>query len=215
MENGIESDFPLTARRKLAHLAPKRAIEILGPELMRTPRLALRPLMLKDRYAFVEAIRSGRDVLDRYYDLWHPGDTDHEVFERQIELARAGAISGKACRRAAFLDDGRFVGCFNLCNIEPGLECHAEAGWWVNPALGRLGLGAEGVRGLLEFALDTLPGALSLGRVSALIHPQNASSQRLAARVGMREETHEAASVLLNGEWIPHVVFSKSIALVG
>ena len=99
----------LSIREKLARLAPRRAIEILGPETLRTSRLILRPLMGKDRAQFVQAIATSRPELEPYYDLWQPGDSDDQVFDRQIELTRLGAATGLACRRGAFLEDGRFV----------------------------------------------------------------------------------------------------------
>lgn len=203
----------LSIREKLARLAPRRAIEILGPELLRTPRLILRPLMGKDRAQFIAAAAESRAELDTYYDLRRDGDSDDAVFDRQIELTRMGATTGRACRRAAFTEDGRFVGCFNLNNIERGLEFTAEASWWIRSDLARMGLGTEGVRGLLEYAIDGQLGGLGLTRVLALVHPQNGPSRRLAERVGMHVDRGHTANVQLHGAWVPHIIYKKQAAI--
>lgn len=204
----------MSIREKLARMAPRKAVEILGPELLKTQRLVLRPLMPKDRAQFVEAIANSRPQLERYYDLWQPGDTDDAVFDRQLELTRLGAATGTACRRGAFLQDGRFVGCFNISGIERGLEFTGEAAWWIRSDLGRMGLGTEGVKGMLEYAIDeTTRGGLGLLRVVAHLHPQNIASRRLATKAGMHEEYGKRVAVKLHNEWVPHITFVRKVLL--
>ena len=209
----------MSVREKLARMAPRRAIEILGPELLRTPRLVLRPLAETDRVEFVAAIRESRADLEPYFDLWQPGDTDDAVFERQMELTRRGTATGQSCRLGAFFEDGRFVGCLNLNDIDRALELRGEASWWVRSNLAGMGLGTEGVRGLLEYAIgDRLGGGGGLGlcQVVAMLHPDNVSSRRLAERVGMHVDPKAATTVRLHGAWVPHVVYCKSAGpLVG
>ncbi len=205
----------LSLREQLARIAPARPVEILGPELVRTSRLELRPLLENDRASFLEALSHSREELTRYYDLWKPEDRDEDVFQRQLALCRAGSATGKAWRRGAFTPAGDFVGCFNLCNIEHGFEETAEAGWWIRSDVGRLGLGREGVSALIQFALDNGHGGLGLTRVTALIHAQNTASLRVAEHAGMTHAANETASVLLNGHWVPHVVYTRSASPQG
>lgn len=200
---------PQTNRQKLAQMAPRRPIEIVGPNLVRTSRLFLRPLTADDRATVIEALRASRSDLEQYMDLWKPGDSDQDVFERQIELTRLGTKTTSSWRRGAFLEDGRLAGCFNLNKIEYGLAFSAEASWWVRSDLARLGLGTEGVAAMMDFALEDLPGGLHLSRVEAIMHPDNERSRRLATRVGMRMMENEAVSAKLNGEWVTHVVYAK------
>jgi RimJ/RimL family protein N-acetyltransferase len=206
----------MSVREKLARMAPRRAIEILGPELLRTPRLVLRPLAETDRAEFIAAIRESRADLEPYFDLWQPGDSDGAVFERQMELTRRGTATGQSCRLGAFFDDGRFVGCLNLNDIDRAMELRGEASWWVRSNLAGMGLGTEGVRGLLEYAIGDRfgtggsGGGLGLARVVAMLHPDNASSRRLAERVGMHIDPKAATTVRLHGAWVPHVVYCKS-----
>lgn len=199
----------LSIREKLARLAPRRAIQILGPDLLRTPRLILRPLRSDDHDQFIAAAQESRAELDVYYDLRRITDTDDTVFNRQLELTRVGGLTGRACRRAAFTEDGRFVGCFNLNNIQRGLEFSAEASWWIRSDLAGMGLGTEGVRGLLEYAIDSELGGLGLMQVVALLHPRNGPSRRLAERVGMHVERGWSTNVQLHGDWVPHVIYKK------
>jgi RimJ/RimL family protein N-acetyltransferase len=215
MSTTHENTRILSVRDRLARMAPRRAIEILGPELLRTPRLVMRPLDEGDRAAFVEAIRESRRELEPFFDLWRTGDTDGAVFDRQVELTRIGAARSIECRRAAFLSDERgerFVGCFNLSNIRRGLEFSAEASWWVRSDLARMGLGSEGVKGMLEYAIGCPTGSgcgLSLTQVVALLHPENAASRRLAERVGMHPYKAGNAMVRLGERWVPHVAYRK------
>jgi RimJ/RimL family protein N-acetyltransferase len=213
MNDGLNNPRMLSIREKLARMAPRRAIEVLGPETLRTDRLILRPLMGKDRAQFTRAIATSRADLEPYYDLWRPGDSDDAVFDRQIELTRVGATTGRACRRGAFLEDGRFVGCFHLNDIRRGLDFTAEASWWVRSDLGRMGLGTEGVRGMLEYAVGNSLGGLGLAQVFAFLHPENAQSRRLAERVGMHVFRGQTANVELHGSWVPHVIYRKQAAI--
>ncbi|MEK6701015.1 MAG: GNAT family N-acetyltransferase [Planctomycetota bacterium] len=208
-----EAPEPVTIREKLALLAPRRPIEIVGPNLVRTSRLFMRPLTVDDRATVIEALRASRNELDEYMDLWKPGDSDQDVFERQLELTRLGTKTSSSWRRGAFLEDGRLAGCFNLNKIEYGLAFSAEASWWVRTDLGRQGLGTEGVAAMMDYAIEDLPGGLRLSRVEAIMHPDNAQSRRLAMRVGMTLVEHEAVSAKLNGEWVTHVVYAKTPAL--
>lgn len=199
-----------TNREKLALMAPRRPIEIVSPNLVRTSRLYLRPLTADDRATVIEALRASRSDLEQYMDLWKPGDSDQDVFDRQLELTRLGTKTASSWRRGAFLEDGRFAGCFNLNKIEYGLAFSAEASWWVRSDLGRQGLGTEGVAAMMDVAIEDLPGGLRLSRVEAIMHPDNAQSRRLATRVGMSLVEHEAVSAKLNGEWVTHVVYAKT-----
>jgi RimJ/RimL family protein N-acetyltransferase len=220
MEERPTNPRMMSVREKLARMAPKRAIEILGPDRLKTPRLVLRPLTDDDRDQFLAAIRESRAELEPYFDLWQPGDSDGAVFERQMELTRRGSATGRSCRLGAFFEDGKmqgnFVGCFNLNDIDRGLEFRGEASWWIRSNLAGMGLGTEGVRGLLEYATgDRFTGGSGLGllRVVAMLHPDNAPSRRLAERVGMHVDPKAATTVKLHGEWVPHVVYVKSASL--
>lgn len=135
------------------------------------------------------------------------------MFDRQLRMTHEGDAKGTAWRRAAFLDDGRFVGCFNLNAITRGLTFTADANWWVSADHAGRGLAGEGVAAMLDVALDDLPRGLGLHRVSALIAPDNAASLAVARRAGMTRTAEAPVPLELCGRLVAHDVHARSITL--
>ncbi len=202
-------------RQALAGLAPARPIEVVGPALVRTDRLALRPLQEDDREQYLRAIDESRDDLARWMPLHRPGESDQALFERQLELTRQGDEHGTAWRRVGVLPDGRIVGSFNLVSIARGLQLEADINWWVRSSLTRMGYGTEGVRALVDFSFMDLPRGLGLHRLHAGICADNDASIRLAERVGFRREDGVRSHLKVGGGWQVHEVFLASVLTVG
>lgn len=177
-------------RERWTGLAP---VEVAFAEPLRTPRLVLRPLAAGDRDEFLRVLAASREHLASYCPLHRDGESDEDLFERQLGLSRASLVSGRAWRRCAFDERGRLVGAFNLNDISRGLENSAEANWWVAADAVRLGLGTEGLGAAIRHALEDAPRGLGLHRVRALISPGNSASVRMAVRLGF---VRRAAEVL-------------------
>lgn len=189
------------------HGAP---FEVLAPGWLRTTRLLLRPLGLSDRKVFIRAVQLSRADLDTHHPLHQHEETDEQLFLRQVRMAAQGESQGRAWRRAAFLEDGRLAGCFNLGAITRGLEFSAQASWWISADCRGKGLACEGVEAMLDVALDPAPRGLGLFRISASIAPGHHASRTIACRAGMRR-TAERVSIAVRGVQTFHDVFVRTV----
>ncbi len=198
----------ISARDALADLAPLRPVIVESRSLLRTSRLTLRPLRESDRDEYLRVIRASRDHLDRFSPLHRPGESDDDLFLRQLELTEAGDRNGTGWRRVGVLDDGRIAGVLNLNAIRRGLCLEADANWWIAADCIRRGLAVEGVRAMLDYAFLDLPKGLGLHRVFAGIQPENEASLRMAARLGfVRVEGGVSSYLHAGGRWERHDVY--------
>ncbi len=128
-----------TQRAGLGSLAPHRPLD--ASHLTSAPplRLELRALVESDRRPYLDAVCASRQALDRWAPLHRTGESDDELFDRQIALARAGETHANAFRRVGWFE-GRIAGGFNLSTITRGLQFEADVNWWVRSDLTRMGL---------------------------------------------------------------------------
>ncbi len=194
-------------RGALGSVLPARAVDASDLASVRSPRLELRALTEHDRAAYLDAVRVSRAALDRWAALHRPGESDDELFDRQLTLARDGAAHASAFRRVAWFE-GRIAGGFNLTSIARGLQFEADINWWVRSDLTRMGLGREGLLAMLEAAFAALPEGLGLHRVMAAIRPDNLWSVRLAERAGF-VRLAERRSIVVGGRWEGHDVYER------
>ncbi len=172
-----------------------------------TIRLSLRSWQASDREAMVAMFARSRVQLDLMAPLHHPGESDSDLFERQLRLAQEGDLSRGGCRRLAVLDDGTIVGGFNLNQISRGLIFEADANWWVDLAQYRRGLGTKGVALLLAYAIADLPDGLGLHRVTCGIVAGNEASERIARRTGFIRQEGVNSNFQVAGRWVRHNVY--------
>lgn len=175
-------------------MAP-RPLHVDSPGVLRTQRLSLRPLTSRDRNEFIRVIELDAAHLAPL-KFRRDGEPAADLFARQLILTEEGDRTGRAWRRAAFLGDGRLVGCFNLGEISRGLCFTGLASWWVSPDLSGKGYATEGVCALIDHAMMDLPLGIGLHVVRAHIQAGNVRSRDLAARVGM---TRQPAPVQVTG----------------
>lgn len=178
-------------------------------DVLRTPRLILRPITIDDRNEFLRVIRDSRQHLSRFSPLHLPGESDDALFDRQLTLASAGEASGSAFRRIAVDHFGRIVGAFNLNNITRGMEWAADCNWWVAADQTRRGYAVEGVTALVEHALAELPFGLGLSRVAAYIQRCNTASVRTALRAGFIRAGDERSYIQTGGNWDLHDLYIR------
>jgi RimJ/RimL family protein N-acetyltransferase len=168
-------------RLSMAQILAARPVEVLPHGLVRTQRMVLRPLRESDRAEYTRVLAASREHLRPWTGLYRENETDNQLFDRHIEMARIGDECGTAWRRIAVLNDGR------------------------------KGLGSEGVGAMLDHALAELPGGLGLHRVQAAIMPANLASIRLARRVGLLRQPAARASIRIGGRWEFHELFVRSV----
>lgn len=198
---------PLTVM-KLPFQQTHRPVEVLPPVEISTQRLLFRPLSLADRPAVLDSIAESRAALEGLIPLNHDDETDDDLFTRWVDTAVECDNNRSAWRRAAFLEDGAFVGLFNLTKIELGLEWTCEANWWVDRRLAGRGYATEGVDAMLRFATADMPSGLGITRVRAMIQPENAASVRVAEKAGMHA-TDETDLLPIAGVPRTHRVFVR------
>lgn len=194
--------------KPVAHRA-RRAVEVLPPVELTTNRLFFRPLAMADRAQVLAAVRCSREALRGRIPLNRAMETDEAMFVRWVETAAESDNNRSAWRRAAFLENGSFVGLFNLIRIQFGLEWSCEANWWVDRRFTGRGYATEGVHGLLEYATHDMPVGLGLGCIRAMIQPTNAASLRVAEKAGMRP-TGVVELLPLDEDHRPHAVYEHT-----
>lgn len=153
-----------------------------GAGVLTLSRLTLRPLEEGDRNEFIRVISASRRHLDRFCPLskeGSPGQSAADIFNRHLELCRAGDQTGRAWRRIAIDEHGRLCGAFNLNDITRGLENTAELVFWLAADCTGRGLATEAVRGILAHAFEDLPHGLGLHKITALVSPDNTPCRRV------------------------------------
>jgi ribosomal-protein-alanine N-acetyltransferase len=176
--------------------------------------MVLRPLREGDRPEFLRVIRASREHLRAYSCLQRAGESDEQVFARQLELCRDGDEHGTAWRRIGVLEDGRIAGAFNLNAITRGLVFEADANWWVSADQARQGLGTEGVTAMVAYGLGDLPHGLGLQRVMAAIMPSNEQGVRTARRVGLKRQGAGRVSIRIGDRWELHEMYERVAPVV-
>jgi [ribosomal protein S5]-alanine N-acetyltransferase len=164
----------------------RRPVEVLPKADLTTQRMVFRLLNPGDLDAFKESLSASRSLVRRWIPVNHEHESDEHFFKRTMVKARVQDIEGVAWRRGAFLDDGSFVGMFNLIKIQRGLEWTCETNWWVDARMCGQGLASEAVQGMVDYALADHPVGLGMHRVRAMICADNPASVRVANKCGFR-----------------------------
>lgn len=181
-----------------------RPVEVLASRAIQTPRLLLRPLAEGDRAEFIRVFRASLRHLERFSPLHVPGETDDQVFDRQLGLTAEGDARGKACRRVMIDRAGSIVGACNLNAIRRGLSWEADTNCWLAAGTEGVGYATEGMVGLLRHAFGDLPDGLGLHRVFAWVQSDNARSERLVERLGFERGGAEKSFLFAGGQWKLH-----------
>lgn len=192
-------------RDRLAGLAPKQPIEVVSHLLVRTERLALRPLVETDRDEFVRVLFASREHLRGKVPIFaDPNESPADAFERQLERTRIGDQRGTAWRRVAATPKGKIVGVVMLRNIERGLQSQAEITTWVAADAARQGFGSEILDATLRFAFLDLPIGLGMHRITGALRPDNTASRALFTSLGFEHTPDDPERLEIDGEWIEH-----------
>ena len=211
----IDGDGPRivssTHRELLGTMVPVPALDVSDRSVLRTARLVLRPLIDTDRRAFVELVRRSRAQLDRWSALHRPGESEDELFDRQLELTRSGERRSTSVRRAVLLADGTLVGACNLNSISRGLQFESDCNWWIGTEFCGRGYASEALRALADYAVRDLPDGLGLHRVFAGIRPDNAPSIAVATRCGFVRQQQVKSYLNVGGAWELHDMYVRDM----
>jgi RimJ/RimL family protein N-acetyltransferase len=172
---------------------------------IRTSRLALRPLIPDDADDLV-AYRSRpdvcrwvpfspmdrADVLTRIVGVW----ADHQLTDEGQSLTLGIELADEASRPIVIGDAVLFW--------HSREHASGEVGYVLNPEYGGHGYATEAARAMLDVAF----GHLHLHRVTARVDARNHESQRLALRLGMRQEAHLVENEWFKGGWSDEIDFA-------
>jgi RimJ/RimL family protein N-acetyltransferase len=117
----------------------------------------------------------------------HGEPWDEELYEARFQAGlRLNAERGYGRWAIRERESGAWAGLAILQPFGPGLEGvdpeAVEVGWWIEPAVWGRGYATEAARAVVAEGFDTH----GLAQIWARIYPQNAASQRVAAKLGMR-----------------------------
>jgi RimJ/RimL family protein N-acetyltransferase len=165
-------------------------------------RLRLRPLSTSDTDALL-AYR-GREDVCRYVPF-PPMDAE-EITRRLAGVWARTTLDAEGQSLTLGVElagTGELIGDVTLF-LQSALHRSGELGYVINPDHGGRGYATEAARAVLRLAFDEL----MLHRVTARIDTRNASSARLAARLGMRREAHLVRNEWFKGDWRDELDFA-------
>ena len=143
--------------------------------VIETERLVLRPLVLADLEEYL-ALHEDPEVT-RFIDGLERPEAEKRLRENELEWEERGY--GKL----AVLDrpSGRFLGRSGL-KYWPQFE-ETEVGWTMHRDAWGRGLATEAARASVDWAFE----AFDLPYLTAMVHPENTASVRVAERLGMSQ----------------------------
>ena len=178
-------------------------------DVLRGPRVELRPLKASDWDAWNRVRTNSREWLEPWEPFGEPGApdpaTDPDAFK-----SRCGSWDRQRHFDAAYgfgiflRDRGPFIGEVSLGSVQRGPFQSANVGYWIDEAHAGQGYMPEAVAVVLRYAFDQL----GLHRVEAAIVPRNERSRRVAEKLGLRDEGTSERFLQIRGVWEPHVRFA-------
>jgi ribosomal-protein-alanine N-acetyltransferase len=180
-----------------------------SPELT-GKRILLRPLVVGDFEAWREVRIRARDWLVKWEPRPLPGQPDATV-DRRVFAARCGARErerqlGSGYGFGIFVGAAadRFAGEINISSVQRGPYQNAYVGYWIDEAAAGNSYVPEAFIVLCRFAFEDL----ALHRLQASIIPRNGPSNRVAEKVGLRNEGVALRYLEINGVWEDHVRYA-------
>jgi RimJ/RimL family protein N-acetyltransferase len=132
------------------------------------------------------------DVLDRIVGVW----ANHQLTDEGQSLTLGIELPDEANRPIVIGDAVLFWHSHE--------HASGEVGYVLNPDYGGHGYATEAVRAMLDVSF----GHLHLHRVTARVDARNHESQRLALRLGMRQEAHLLENEWFKGGWSDEIDFA-------
>jgi [ribosomal protein S5]-alanine N-acetyltransferase len=165
--------------------------------------LVLRPLRRRDGPRWYTLRRRNAQWLRRWEATLPTADpTVPATFGGMV---RSYHREGKARRAQAFVleVDGVLVGQVTLGGIAWGSLRSAHIGYWISSDMAGHGLMPKAVALVTDHAFDSL----RLHRIEINIRPENASSRRVAEKLGYREEGFRPQYLHIDGAWRDHISY--------
>jgi RimJ/RimL family protein N-acetyltransferase len=163
---------------------------------------AIRPLAAGDAPALHDAVRASLDSLSHWFPWAHRGYSLADAESRIAHCVQARAC-GEEFAFGIFAADGELLGCVGLNQLDPEKRS-ANLGYWIGEAHRGRGLATDAAREAAAFGF----GEIGLSRIEIVTLPDNAASQRVAAKLGATREGIVRNRLVVRGEAADAVVFS-------
>lgn len=175
-----------------------------------TPRLVIRGYELDDAPAAFAAVNTSRQHLlpwlpwvDEHREL---AGTVRYIASQMVIASDPSTLTGDGSRMGLGVgiferDGGAFVGGTGFNDVRPS-TASAETGYWIRADRTGRGYCTEAMRHWLSWLLspqDAGGGGLGLARVRIYCSSANAASRRVPEKLGLRQEVHQRADVLIPG----------------
>jgi RimJ/RimL family protein N-acetyltransferase len=163
---------------------------------------AIRPLAAGDAPALHDAVRASIESLSHWFP-WARRDYGPADAESRIAHCLAARERGEEFAFGIFDGNGRLLGCVGLNQFDPEKRS-ANLGYWIGETHRGRGLATDAARRVAAFGF----GEIGLARIEIVTLPDNAASQRVAAKLGATREGIVRNRLVLHGEAADAVVFS-------
>lgn len=174
------------------------------PVVLEYGEVRLRPISQKDRDVW-RRTRQANAAWLRRWDATAPSRSHAQPrsFSSMVRQMRSEARAGRQLPMVVEYD-GRFVGQVTLSNVVRGSAQFASIGYWVDEAYAGRGITPLAVALLIDHAF----GPVGLHRIEVAIRPENASSLRVVAKLGIDEVGYAPKFLHIDGDWRDHRIFA-------
>lgn len=174
---------------------------------LRSGRVGLRPLSMRDARAWREIRTRNKDWLVPWEATVPPGDrTAPASFRSMVADLRRQARAGRAMPFAVTVDD-RFVGQLTVSNIVGGSARWGQIGYWVDQRYAGQGVIPTAVALVVDHCLFEA----GLHRLEVAIRPENTASLRVVQKLGFNEYGYAPRYLHIDGEWRDHRLFAITV----
>ena len=175
--------------------------------MLRSGRIGLRPLSLRDARAWREVRARNREWLTPWEATVPPGDTTAPAtFRAMVRDLRHQARAGRAMPFAVTVDDV-FVGQLTVSNIVGGSARWAQVGYWIDQKYAGHGV----IPTAVAMAVDHCLFEAGMHRVEIAIRPENTASLRVVQKLGFTEFGYAPRYLHIDGEWRDHRLFAITL----
>jgi ribosomal-protein-alanine N-acetyltransferase len=172
--------------------------------VLRSGRVRLRPISPKDREAWRRTRQANAGWLRRW-DATPP--TRSQAQPRSFAaMVRQMHREARAGRQLPFVVeyDRRFVGQVTVSNVVRGSAQFASIGYWIDQAYAGRGI----IPVAVALVVDHCFGSVGLHRVEVAIRPENATSLRVAEKLGLEQIGFAPGYLHIDGDWRDHRLFA-------
>jgi ribosomal-protein-alanine N-acetyltransferase len=172
--------------------------------VLESGRVRLRPISPKDRDAWRRTRQANAGWLRRW-DATPPARSQAQP-RSFASMVRQMHREARAGRQLPFVVeyDRQLVGQVTVSNVVRGSAQFASVGYWIDQAYAGRGI----IPLAVALVVDHCFGPVGLHRVEVAIRPENTSSLRVVAKLGLEEIGFAPGYLHIDGDWRDHRIFA-------